>query len=180
MPFGREIYIEQDDFMEDPPKKFFRLGPGRMSRLKGAYIIECEDFVKDPETGRITELHCKYFPESKSGEDTSGLKVKGTLHWVSAEHALDAEVRLYDRLFTEEEPEADKSKTFMDCLNPDSLTVLSNCKVEPSLKSANPEDRFQFQRLGYFCADRDTTAVKPIFNRTVTLRDTWAKKSGNK
>lgn len=178
MPFGREIYIEQDDFMEDPPKKFFRLGPGRMSRLKGAYIIECEDYVKDEKTGKITELHCKYYPESKSGEDTSGLKVKGTLHWVSAEHALDAEVRLYDRLFTEEEPESDKSKTFMDFLNPDSLTVLQNCKVEPSLKSAHPEDRFQFQRLGYFCADRDTAPDKLTFNRTVTLRDTWAKKSG--
>ncbi|MFZ6051377.1 glutamine--tRNA ligase/YqeY domain fusion protein [Halocola ammonii] len=178
MPFSREIYIEQDDFMEDPPKKFFRLGPGRMSRLKGAYIIECEDYVKDEKTGKITELHCKYFPESKSGEDTSGLKVKGTLHWVSAEHAIDAEVRLYDRLFTEEDPEADKTKTFMDFLNPDSLQVLKNCKVEPSLKAANPEDRFQFQRLGYFCADRDMKDENLIFNRTVTLRDTWAKKSG--
>lgn len=180
MPFGKEIYIEQDDFMEDPPRKFFRLGPGRMSRLKGAYIIECEDFVKDEVTGKITELHCKYFPESKSGEDKSGLKVKGTLHWVSAEHALDAEVRLYDRLFTEEEPEADKTTTFMDCLNPESLKVLNNCKVEPSLKDSQPEDRFQFQRLGYFCADRSFSQNNLVFNRTVTLRDNWTKKAGKK
>jgi glutaminyl-tRNA synthetase len=175
LPFGKELYIEQDDFMENPPKKYFRLSPGGIVRLKYAYIIECEEVIKDAE-GNIVELRCKYIPESKSGADTSGLKPKGTIHWVSAKHALDAEVRLYDRLFTVEEPDADKDKDFKDYLNPNSLQVLKNCKVEPSLQDAQAGNRFQFERLGYFCVDSDD--AKPenlVFNRTVSLKDTWAK-----
>ncbi len=178
MPFGRELYIEQTDFMEDPPRKFIRLGPGRVARLKGAYIIECEDFVKDENTGEITELHCRYIPESKSGADTSGIKVKGTLHWVSASHAIQAEVRLYDRLFTVENPGGDKEKPYTDFINPDSLEIISHAQLEPSLATAKPGERFQFQRLGYFCVD--TRYSKPdhlVFNRSVTLKDTWAKKN---
>ncbi len=173
VPFSREIYIEQDDFMEDPPKKFFRLGPGREVRLKGAYIIKCEDYKKD-ENGQITELYCTYDPETKSGSGVNR-KVKGTLHWVSVEHCLDAEVRIYDRLFKNEDPnEVEEGKDFKSNLNPDSLQIV-NGKVEPSVKDAEPMDKFQFQRLGYFCIDPDSTGEKLVFNRTVTLKDTWAK-----
>ena len=176
LPFGREIYIEQDDFMEDPPKKFFRLGPGREVRLKSAYIIKCEGLKKDPETGQITEIHCTYDPETKSGSGVSR-KVKGTLHWVSAAHAIDAEVRLYDRLFSDEAPDGHKDKEYTEFLNPESLKVLKNCKLEPSLANAKVEDRFQFTRLGYFCIDsKDSNPNNLVFNRTVPLKDSWSKK----
>ncbi len=174
IPFSREIYIEQDDFMEDAPKKFFRLGPGREVRLKSAYIIKCEDFKKDAD-GNVSEIYCTYYPESRSGSDTSGLKVKGTLHWVSAKHAVDAEVRLYDRLFMDEEPDGHKDKDFKEFLNPESLTILSNCKLEPFLADVQPLDNFQFQRLGYFAADKASKPDHLIFNKTVGLRDSWAK-----
>ncbi len=177
MPFSRELYIEREDFLENPPppKKFFRLGPNRMVRLKSAYIIECENYLKD-EQGNITELHCKYFPNSKSGEDNSGLKAKGTIHWVSAPHAINAEVRLYDRLFSVEDPLGDKEKDFKEFINPDSLKIVSDAKLEPSLKNAKAGDKFQFQRLGYFCVDNnDSRPDRLVFNRTVTLKDTWAK-----
>ncbi|MDX2303216.1 MAG: glutamine--tRNA ligase/YqeY domain fusion protein [Microscillaceae bacterium] len=176
VPFSKELYIEREDFMEQASKKFFRLAPGKMVRLKSAYIIQCDDFVKDPETGMITELHCSYFPNSKSGQDTSGLKVKGTIHWVSAAQAVDAEVRLYDRLFMVENPSKDKDRDFKEFINPDSLIILQNCKLEPSLKNAQPGERFQFQRMGYFCVDtKNTTQEKLVFNRSVTLKDSWAK-----
>jgi glutaminyl-tRNA synthetase len=178
MPFSREIYIEADDFMEDPPKKFFRLAPGKEVRLKHAYFIKCEKVIKD-DTGNITELRCSYDPATKSGEATDGRKVKGTLHWVSAEHAVDAEVRLYDHLFAKEDPnDVEEGKDFTSNINPDSLKVLKGCKVEPSLASAKPGDRFQFLRHGYFCVDPDTKSGKLVFNRTVGLRDTWAKVKG--
>ncbi|MFC5282578.1 glutamine--tRNA ligase/YqeY domain fusion protein [Pedobacter alpinus] len=179
IPFSRELWIEREDFMEEPPKKFFRLGPGLMSRLKNAYIVRCDDFVKDAE-GDVTEIHCTYFPESKSGEDTSGLKVKGTMHWVSVKHAKTAEVRLYDRLFTAEEPDREEGD-FKDYLNPESLVVLKNAYIEPDLANApqqleeNPDRRYQFIRKGYFCVDADSTPDNLVFNRTVTLKDTWAK-----
>jgi glutaminyl-tRNA synthetase len=176
IPFGRELYIERNDFMEDPPRKFFRLGPGREVRLKGAYIIRCEDFIKDAD-GSITEIRCTYDKETRSGGSGANRKVKGTLHWVSVEHAIDAEVRLYDRLFMDEDPDGHKEKSFLDFLNPDSLKVLEKCKLEPSLASAKADEKFQFQRLGYFCIDKDATEKKLIFNRTVPLRDSWAKKN---
>lgn len=176
VPFSKELYIEKDDFMENPPKKFFRLGVGRMVRLKGAYIIQCDEAVKDEATGEIVELKCSYIPESKSGSDASGLKVKGTLHWVSAPHALEIEVRLYDRLFTDESPDGHKDKDFKEFLNPQSLDILPRVYVEPSVKEAQVEDRFQFIRKGYFVVDPDSTSEKLIFNRTVSLRDNWAKK----
>ncbi len=175
VPFGREIYIERNDFMEDPPKKFFRMGPGREVRLKGAYIIKCEDYKKD-ESGNVTEIYCTYDSETKSGSGATR-KVKGTLHWVSAEKAIDAEVRVYDRLFLDEDPDGHKEKSFKDFLNPESLTELKNCKLEPSLKSARAGDKFQFQRLGYFCVDPDSNDERLIFNRTVPLRDSWTKKN---
>ncbi len=178
VPFSREIYIEQEDFMEDPPNKFFRLAPGKEVRLKGAYIIKCEGLKKNETTGAVEEVYCTYDPETKSGGDASGRKVKGTLHWVSSAHAVDAEVRLYDRLFNHEDPAGQKDEDYRSFLNPDSLKILKDCKVEPSLASAKPLDRFQFQRLGYFCVDYDSTPKKPIFNRTVPLKDTWAKMSG--
>jgi len=177
IPFSREIYIERDDFLENPPppKKFYRLGPNRLVRLKSAYIIECENYLKD-EHGNITELHCKYFPDSKSGEDTSGIKVKGTIHWVSVAQAITAEVRLYDRLFSVEDPLGDKEKDFKEFINPDSLKIITDAKLEPSLKDAKAGERFQFQRLGYFCVDsHDSNPKHLVFNRTVTLKDTWAK-----
>ncbi len=175
LPFGREIYIEQEDFMEDAPKKFFRLAPGKIVRLKSAYIIEYVDHKKDA-VGNITEVHVKYFENSRSGQDTSGIKAKGTLHWVSAEHAQDAEVRMYDRLFNDEAPDGHKGRDFMEFLNPDSLEIITNAKVEPSLVEAKEGDRFQFQRLGYFCVDNTYSEPgKPVFNRTVTLKDAWAK-----
>ncbi len=173
IPFSREIYIEKNDFMEDPPRKFFRLAPGREVRLKSAYIIKCEEVIRD-EKGNITELLCTYDPETRSGSGSTR-KVKGTLHWVSAPHAINAEVRLYDRLFNDEDPDGHKDKDFKDFLNPASLKILSNAKVEPSLKDVKALDHFQFQRIGYFCADQDSLPGKPVFNRTVPLRDSWAK-----
>jgi len=175
VPFCREVYIEQDDFMEVPPHKFFRLAPGMEVRLKGAYIIKCEGFKKNDITGAIEEVYCTYDPDTKSGENVSNKKVKGTLHWVSAQHAVDAEVRLYDRLFNHEDPAGSKCEDYRTLLNPDSLKILTGCKVEPSLASAKQLDKFQFQRLGYFCVDYDSTGSKLVFNRTVSLKDTWAK-----
>ncbi|GAB4325225.1 MAG: glutamine--tRNA ligase/YqeY domain fusion protein [Bacteroidales bacterium] len=175
VPFTREIYIERSDFMEDPPKKFFRLGPGREVRLKGAYIIKCEGFDKD-EQGNITTIYCTYDPETKSGSGVSR-KVKGTLHWVSVDQSLDAEIRIYDRLFNVEDPnDVPEGGDFKDHLNPDSLKIITG-KVEPGLKSVRPGDKFQFQRTGYFCVDPDSTAEHLVFNRTVALKDTWAKMS---
>ncbi len=175
MPFGREVFIEQEDFMENPPKKFFRLAPGQMVRLKSAYIIRCDEVVKDS-SGKITELKCTYIPESRSGSDTSGINVKGTLHWVSVEHAVPLEVRLYDRLFKVENV-ADADGDFKDHLNPDSLQVLTSVMAEPALKDAGLDERFQFLRKGYFCPDPDSTPEKPVFNRTVTLRDMWSREA---
>ena len=175
VPFSGEIYIEQEDFMEDPPKKFFRLGPGRKVRLKSAYIIQCDEVVKNSQTGEIEELRCSYFPDSRSGNDTSGIKVKGTLHWVSKAHALDAEVRLYDRLFKVEDPANEKEVDYQDLLNPESLKVIPQAKIEPYLKGVKAQDRFQFMRKGYFCVDLDSAPQHLVFNRTVTLRDSWAK-----
>jgi glutaminyl-tRNA synthetase len=175
IPFSGELYIEHDDFMENPPGKFFRLAPGMEVRLKGAYIIKCESFKKNKITGLIEEVICTYDPATRSGEPASGKKVKGTLHWVSAQHALDAEVRLYDRLFNHEDPAGQKEDDYRKFLNPDSLKILTGCKLEPSLKSTKPLDKFQFQRLGYFCVDYDSTGDHLIFNRTVSLKDTWAK-----
>lgn len=177
IPFQREIYIERNDFMLDPPKKYFRLAPGKAVRLKSAYIIECEEHIFNDE-GELVELKCKYYPDSKSGEDTSGVKVKGVIHWVSTAHAFDAEVRLYDRLFNDEAPDGHKDQHFNEFLNPDSLKIIENCKLEPSLKDAQPGQKFQFQRLGYFCVDsKYSKPGQPVFNRTVTLRDSWAKKN---
>lgn len=173
IPFCRDIFIEQDDFMENPPRKFFRLAPGQMVRLKSAYIIKCEEVIKD-ESGKITELHCTYIPESRSGGDTSGIHVKGTLHWVSIPHAINCEVRLYDRLFRVEDPSAEEGD-FKDYINPDSLKVVSAAYAEPALSMIRFEDRYQFLRKGYFCLDRDSSEEKMIFNRTVTLKDTWIK-----
>jgi glutaminyl-tRNA synthetase len=175
VPFCREVFIEQDDFMEVPPHKFFRLAPGMEVRLKGAYIIRCEGFKKNESTGSIEEVYCTYDAETRSGGNTSEKKVKGTLHWVSAQHAVDAEVRLYDRLFSHEDPSGSKCEDYRALLNPDSLKVLTGCKVEPSLGSAKPLEKFQFQRLGYFCVDYDSTPEKLVFNRTVQLKDTWSK-----
>ncbi|MEZ5020759.1 MAG: glutamine--tRNA ligase/YqeY domain fusion protein [Bacteroidales bacterium] len=174
VPFGRELYIEQDDFMENPPHKFFRLAPGQEVRLKGAYIIKCTGVVKN-HAGEVTEVHCTYDPETRSGGPQADRKVKGTLHWVSAVHALDAEVRLYDRLFLDEDPSGHKDIDPREFLNPGSLTILKGCKVEPSLKEAKPLDRFQFQRVGYFCIDYDSRPGNLVFNRTVQLKDTWQK-----
>jgi glutaminyl-tRNA synthetase len=175
LPFGREIYIEQDDFMEDPPRKFFRLGPGREVRLRYAYFITCQDIIRDS-SGNVTEVHCTYDPESRGGNAPDGRKVKGTIHWVSAEHAFDAEIRLYDRLFLVPDPAAHED--FLEHLNPDSLEVLLGCKLEPGLEYANLDDRFQFERQGYFCADLiDHSSERPVFNRTATLRDSWAKEN---
>jgi len=174
VPFSRELFIEQDDFMENPPHKFFRLAPGQEVRLKGAYIIKCTGVVKN-DAGEVTEVHCSYDPETRSGGPQAGRKVKGTLHWVSALHALDAEVRLYDRLFSDEDPSGHRDVDPREFLNPDSLTILSGCKVEPSLAEAKPLDKFQFQRVGYFCVDYDSRPGRLVFNRTVGLKDTWAR-----
>jgi len=171
VPFSMELFIERDDFMEDPPKKFFRLGPGREVRLRYAYFITCNDVIKD-DNGTITELHCTYDPETKGGNAPDGRKVKATLHWVSAHHAVSAEVRLYDRLF--KVPSPDGEENFIDALNPESLRVMNGCKLEPSLSDAKVGVPVQFERLGYFCKDSDTNEF-PIFNRTVPLRDAWAK-----
>ena len=176
LPFSRELFIEQTDFMEAPPKKYFRLAPGREVRLRYAYIIKCEDIIKDND-GNIVEVHCTYDPETRSGMPQASRKVKGTLHWVSAEHALSAEVRLYDHLFRTPNPDvASEGSDFLSNLNPNSLEVLSNCRVEPSLRNASAGDRFQFERLGYFCVDEKSTPSQSlVFNRAVQLRDTWSK-----
>jgi len=173
IPFTKEIYVEQDDFMEVPSKKYFRLAPGEMVRLKNAYIIKCEEVIKD-EAGKVIELRCMYVPESRSGSDTSGLKVKGTIHWVSVAHAVTAEVRLYDRLFNVENV-GDMEGDFKEYLNPDSLQILSTVYAEPAIKNAILDERFQFLRKGYFTLDPDSTPEKMVFNRTVTLNDMWAK-----
>jgi glutaminyl-tRNA synthetase len=173
VPFSRVLYIEREDFMEDPPKKFFRLAPGREVRLRYAYFITCVDVIRD-EHGEITELHCTYDPATRGGDAPDGRKVKATLHWVSAKHAVRAEVRLYDHLFTIADPE-EGGKDFQSNLNPESLTVLDACPVEPSLSGAGPGSRFQFERLGYFCTDKDAAGDRPVFNRTVTLRDSWTR-----
>ena len=176
VPFSRVIYIEREDFREDPPKKYFRLAPGREVRLKHAYLITCERVVKDEQTGEVIELHCTYDPETRGGMAPDGRRVKGTLHWVSAAHALQAEVRLYDRLFTEENPDdVPEGVDFTVNLNPDSLEILSFCQVEPGLADAPPGSRYQFFRKGYFCVDPDSSPETLVFNRTVPLRDTWAK-----
>jgi glutaminyl-tRNA synthetase len=178
LPFSKEIWIEQEDFMEDPPKKFFRLSPGGLVRLKSAYIIQCDSPVKDA-SGKITELHCTYFPESRSGSDTSGLKPKTTIHWVSAAHAIPAEIRLYDRLLIVENP-AEDERDFKELLNSDSLMVIPNAKLEPGLATASPGDSFQFIRLGYFTPDEGSRPGNLIFNRTVTLKDAWAKEAAKR
>ena len=176
VPFSKVLYIEQDDFREDPPKKFFRLAPDREVRLRYGYYIKCEDVVKDEKTGEIIELHCTYDPETRGGWSPDGRKVKATLHWVSAAHAVEAEVRLYDHLFINEDPEdVNEGEDFTANLNPNSLEVLKSCRLEPGLANAKPGERFQFERLGYFSVDPDSTTNKLLFNRTVTLRDTWAK-----
>ena len=174
IPFSREIYIEKDDFMIDPPRKFFRLAPGKEVRLKNAYIIKCEDYKLD-ENGEVTEIYCTYDPDTKSGMEGSKRKVKGTLHWVSVEQSIPAEVRLYDRLFNDEDPNGHEGVDFKEFLNPDSLKVVTTARVEPNLKDVKPPDNFQFQRLGYFCVDKTSTDDKLVFNRTVPLKDTWAK-----
>ena len=175
VPFSRELYIEREDFMEDAPKKFFRLAPGREVRLRYAYFITCTDVVKDAD-GKVVELHCTYDPATRGGDSPDGRKVKGTLHWVSVENSIPAEVRLYDHLFAKENPEdVEEGKDFTSNLNPDSLKVVTDARVEPSLAEVENGDRFQFERLGYFCVDPDSTAENIVFNRTVSLKDTWAK-----
>ena len=177
LPFGRELWIDQKDFMKDPPKKYFRLAPDKNVRLKNAYIIHCHDFVED-DRGNILEIKCTYYPDSKSGSDTSGVKAKGTLHWVSIPHAVSAEIRMYDRLFTAPDPLADADVEFMDFLNPDSLQINRDAKLEPSLMEAKTGQHFQFMREGYFVVDPDTVQGHLVFNQTVGLRDTWSKKKG--
>jgi glutaminyl-tRNA synthetase len=173
VPFSRVLYIEQGDFMEDPPKKFYRLAPGREVRFRYAYFVTCKEVIK--ENGNVVELRCSVDPETRGGNAPDGRKVKSTLHWVSASHSIDAEVRLYDKLFTVQDPAGQKGKDFKEFLNPDSLEVLESCKVEPAMRDLKPLDRFQFERVGYFCVDPDTTPEKLVLNRTVGLKDTWAK-----
>jgi len=177
VPFSRELYIERDDFMENPPKKFFRLAPGREVRLRYAYFITCVDVIKDENTGEVIELRCTYDPATRGGDAPDGRKVRGTLHWVSAAHAIPVEVRLYEHLFLKPDPgDVEKGKTFKEYINPNSLVVLNPCYVEPSVANAKPGERFQFERVGYFCVDSvDSKPGTPVFNRTATLRDTWAK-----
>lgn len=178
VPFCRELYIERDDFMEDPPKKFFRLAPGQEVRLRCAYFIRCESVVRDPESGEIVELRCSYDPASRGGSAPDGRKVKGTIHWVSARHAVAAEVRVYERLFTAANPDTAKAAggSYRDLLNPNSLEILRGCRLEPALAAASTEERYQFERLGYYCLDVvDSTAEAPVFNQIATLRDSWAK-----
>jgi glutaminyl-tRNA synthetase len=175
VPFSKVLYIEQEDFREDPPKQFYRLSPGREVRLRYGYFITCTGLVKD-DKGEVIEVHCTYDPATRGGDSPDGRKVKSTLHWVSASHAIDAEVRLYDTLFTKEDPDdVEEGRDFTDNLNPKSLEILSACKLEPSLAGAAPGSRYQFERLGYFCVDPDSSAQKSLFNRTVALRDTFAK-----
>ena len=171
IPFGAELYIEREDFMENPPKKFFRLFPGGMVRLKSAYIIRCDEVVKD-ETGNVIELRCTYFPESKSGHDTSGINVKGTLHWVETTNAVATEIRLYDRLFKVEDP-SDEEGDFKEYINPHSLQTITTAYAEPELKNAKQDERYQFLRKGYFTLDSTVADGKLVFNRTVTLKDSW-------
>jgi glutaminyl-tRNA synthetase len=174
VPFSRELYIERADFMEDPPRKFWRLAPGREVRLRYAYFVTCVDVIKD-EDGNVVELHCTYDPATRGGDAPDGRKVKATLHWVSAPHALQAEVRLYDRLFTAEDPlDMPEGKDFVDAINPDSL-VTTACVVEPSVAGAAPGTRYQFERQGYFCVDPDSSDARLVFNRIVSLRDSWKK-----
>jgi glutaminyl-tRNA synthetase len=177
VPFSRVLYIEQDDFREEPPKGFFRLSPGKEVRLRYAYIVKCTGVVKDPSTGTIAELHCTYDSETKSGSSQSRRKVKATIHWVSADHALEAEVRLYDQLFTKEDPDdVPEGGDWLANINPKSLECLTSCRVEPFLANAERGERYQFERLGYFCVDSEnSSAGQLIFNRSVTLRDMWAK-----
>jgi glutaminyl-tRNA synthetase len=175
VPFSRVLYIERDDFMEDPPRKFYRLAPGREVRLRYAYYITCVDVVKNAATGEVTELRCTYDPQTRGGTAPDGRRVRATLHWVSAQHAVPGEVRLYDHLFTTPEPDDDNGTPFTATLNPASLEILPACHLEPSLATAKPGARFQFERLGYFCVDSDATPDNLVFNRTVTLRDTWAR-----
>jgi glutaminyl-tRNA synthetase len=173
--FSRELYIEQDDFREVAPPKFFRLSPGREVRLRGGYFITCNNVVKDA-AGNVVEVHCTYDPATRSGNAPDGRKIKGTIHWVSAAHAVDAEVRIYDSLFTKPNPgEVEEGRDFTANLNPNSLEVLTGCKLEPSLAGAKVGGRYQFERLGYFCVDPDSASGKPVFNRTISLKDTWAK-----
>jgi glutaminyl-tRNA synthetase len=179
VPFSRELFIEREDFMEDPPRNFFRLAPGREVRLRYAYFVTCTNVIKD-KNGDITELQCTYDPASKGGNSPDGRKVKATLHWVSAKHAVKSEVRVYDRLFNDEDPAGHKDADFKEFLNPDSLKVLPECWLEPFVKNANLLDNFQFERLGYFNVDYDSTPEKPVFNRTVPLRDTWTKMQNSK
>ncbi len=174
VPFSKYLYIEKEDFREQAFKKYFRLAPGKEVRLRYAYYVTCKDFVKDEITDEITEIHCTYDPATKGGSSPDGRKVKGTIHWVSASHAVDAVVNLYDRLFLEPNPEEDNTKDFKDNINPNSLIKLNSCKLEPFLKDAEPEDIYQFERIGYFCVDKDSSENHLIFNRTVTLKDTWA------
>jgi glutaminyl-tRNA synthetase len=173
IPFSNEVYIEREDFMEDAPKKFFRLAPGKMVRLKSAYIIRCDEVIKD-ESGNISAVHCSYIPESRSGSDTSGIKVQGTLHWVSIREAVNCEVRMYDRLFNAEDP-SNEERDFKEYINPGSLQVIKNAYAEPALLKAKFDERYQFIRKGYFCLDKESSEEKVVFNRTVTLKDTWAK-----
>jgi glutaminyl-tRNA synthetase len=176
VPFSRVLYIEQEDFREDPPKQYFRLTPGREVRLRYAYFITCTGVVKDPNSGGVTEIHCTYDPATRGGNPPDGRKVKSTIHWVSAAHAIDAEARLYETLFTKENPnDVPEGGDFTDNLNPNSLEVVTSAKLEPSLRDAPAGSRYQFERLGYFAVDPDTTAQRLVFNRTVPLRDTWAK-----
>ena len=176
VPFSKVLYIEQDDFREEPPPKYYRLAPGREVRLRWAYFVTCVGVVKNETTGEVVEVHCTYDPATRGGDAPDGRKVKATLHWVSAKHALDAEVRLYDHLFTKEDPnEVDEGKTWLDNISPKSLETLTNCKLEPNLANARPGERYQFERQGYFCVDPDSTGSRLVFNRTVTLKDTWAK-----
>jgi glutaminyl-tRNA synthetase len=178
LPFSRVLYVEQEDFREEPPRKWFRLAPGREVRLKHAYYITCEEVIKDDQ-GNVIELRCTYDPESRGGSTPDRRRVRGTLHWVSAAHALDAEIRLYDHLFAKPDPsDVEEGGDFKDNLNPDSLEMLTSCKVEPNLADTEPGDRYQFLRMGYFCTDPDSSSgvgEKLVFNQTVTLRDTWAK-----
>jgi glutaminyl-tRNA synthetase len=180
LPFCREIYVEATDFLENAPRKFFRLSVGREVRLRYAYLVTCREVIKD-ENGEVVELHCTYDPETRGGSAPDGRKVKGTIHWVSARHGIRSQVRLYDRLFTVEHPDMDKEKDFKEFLNHDSLQILDNCILEPSLSTAAIKDRCQFERQGYFCLDsKETTPEKPVFNRIVTLRDSWAKMNKKK
>jgi glutaminyl-tRNA synthetase len=175
VPFSREIYIEHDDFREVPPPKYYRLSPGKEVRLRNAYFITAQSVVKDAD-GNVVEVHCTYDPASRGGNSPDGRKVKSTMHWVSAQHAISAEIRIYDKLFTKPDPnDYPEGGSFLDNLNPDSLEVLADAKLEPSLTNAKAGDRFQFERVGYFCVDPDSTAGKLVFNRTLPLKDTWAR-----